>query len=262
MCLPEKQRLFFHTSSIIKSGILSTKDLPENYFYYWKSPKPKGDAKADARDLIIFVSNAQPDLARAGDYVESMLELALLYNVKSVISFAAMPAPIDHTQTPAVWYAATDKELLKRLEKFGIKSMSQGDIAGLNGLFLGLAKKRGFSGFCLLGEIPIYTIQIENPRAVSAILRRLKMILNLPLDFKALEKQTEVIEGEINKLVGYLKEGIALPSESGPISDAEIDKMKKSLTQLTHLPKSIKQKIDELFELARKDIGKANELKQ
>ena len=84
------------------------------------------------------------------------------------------------------------------------------------------------------------------------------------MDLRDLEEQAQFIEKEINKLVDYLKEGAQVPSESGlgPISEAEIEKIKKFLTQLTHLPQSVKEKIENLFELAKKDIGKANELKQ
>ncbi|MFH1678687.1 MAG: PAC2 family protein [Candidatus Omnitrophota bacterium] len=279
---------FYPMASKIKNGIINTKELPQSYFYYWKNPEcglflktaaasrsgasMKGQIrhpdiklglKEVPNDLIIFLSNAQPDLSKAYDYVNNILEVARLYKVKTIISFAAMPAPIDHTHMPGVWFSATDKELFKYLEKSALKPMGEGEISGMNGLFLGLAKKNGFSGFCLLGEIPIYTIQIENPRAVFAILERLKNILGLPLVLGDLEKQARFIEGEINKLVDYLKEGIALPGGGpGPISDAEIEKIKKSLSRLTHLPQSVKQNIEKLFDLAKKDISKANELKQ
>jgi proteasome assembly chaperone (PAC2) family protein len=255
---------FYPTASSIKNGLLKTKELPQNYFYYWRNPNTKADSRMKVNDLIIFLSNNQPDLAKAVDYVDSILDVARLYKVKFIISFAAMPSPIDHIQKPAVWFTATNKELFKYLRGYNLKMMNEGEISGMNGLFLGLANQAGFSGFCLLGEIPIYTIQIENPKAVFAILERLKMILHLPLDLAGLDKQTHFIEGEINKLVDYLKEGIGLPTMSGPgpISDAEMEKIKKSLTQLTHLPQSIKEKIEKLFELARNDVRKANELKQ
>jgi len=253
---------FYPTASIIKNGILNTQELPQNCFYYWKNPNPKVSPKMIGNDLIVFLSNAQPDLAKADEYVDNILEVARFYKVRLIISFAAMPVPIDHIQTPEVWFVATNKELSKHLEGFNLKSLSKGEISGMNGLFLGLAKKEGFCGFCLLGEIPIYTIQIENPKAALVILERLKRILNLPLDLSGLEKQAEFIEGEINKLVDYLKEGIGQPTGPGPISEAEIEKIKKSLTQLTRLPQSIKEKIEKLFALAKKDISKANELKQ
>ena len=236
----------------------------QNYFYYWRNTNAKAKPGTRASDLIIFLSNTQPDLAKAADYVDSILEVARFYKVKLIISFAAMPAPIDHIQKPDVWVVTTNKELLKQLQGYNLKTMSEGEISGMNGLFLGLAHRAGFSGFCLLGEIPIYTVQIENPKTVFTILERLKRILNLSLDLTGLDKQAHFIEGEINKLVDYLKEGIGLPAASGPgpISDAEMEKIKKSLTQLTRLPHSIKEKIESLFELSRKDVSKANELKQ
>jgi len=255
---------FYPTASSIKSGLLKTQELPHNYFYYWKNPNTRINSGMKVNDLIIFLSNNQPDLAKAADYVDSILDIARLYKVKFIISFAAMPSPIDHIQKPAVWLTATNKELFKHLQNYDLKLMNEGEISGMNGLFLGLANKAGFSGFCLLGEIPIYTIQIENPKAVFAILERLKMILHLPLDLGGLDKQAHFIEGEINKLVDYLKEGMGFSAMSGPgpISDAEMEKIKKSLSQLTQLPRSIKGKIEKLFELARNDISKANELKQ
>ncbi len=256
---------FYPTSSIINKGILETKELPQNYFYYWRNPHVKANSRITAGDLIIFLSNTQPDLSRAGEYVASILEIARLYRIKLIVSFAAMPAPIDHIQKPGIWCAATNRELIRYLQGYNLKMMNEGEITGMNGLFLGLARKAGFSGFCLLGEIPIYTIQIENPRTVFAILEKLKRILNLPLDLGDLEKQVQFIEAEINKLVDYLREGVGFSAAGNspePISETEIEKIKKYLAPLTGLPKSIKDKIERLFELAKKDISKVNELKQ
>jgi Zn-dependent M32 family carboxypeptidase len=65
------------------------------------------------------------------------------------------------------------------------------------------------------------------------------------------------MENEINKLLDYLKLGAPL----GPISEEDIERIKKSLTQLTKLPVSIKENIEKLFSQAKTDISKANELK-
>ena len=60
------------------------------------------------------------------------------------------------------------------------------------------------------------------------------------------------------RLLDYLKIG---SQASGPISDEEIEKIKKSLGLLTKLPVSIKEHIEKLFSQAKGDISKANELK-
>ena len=128
----------------------------------------------------------------------------------------------------------------------------------MNGLFLGLAKREGLRGFCLLGEIPLYTIQIENPKASLAVLEVLSRILDLKIDFSGLIREVRTMEQEINKLLNYLNIG---PQAMQPIGEEEIEKIKKSLSQLTKLPVSIKDKIDKLFQEAKDNLQKANELK-
>jgi proteasome assembly chaperone (PAC2) family protein len=248
---------FYLTGSVVQEGVLSTPMLPQSKFYYWRNPAAK--TKQDAHDLIIFISNAQPDLARAENYSKKIIILAKSFNVETVVSFASMPSPVDHTQEAGVWAAGTSKEILSNLKKYDFHILSEGQISGMNGLFLGIAKAQGLKGFCLLGEIPLYTIQIENPKASQAVLNALARILNIHIDFSGLREQAHNMEGEINKLLDYLKAGSQ--GQAGPIGEDEIEKIKKALSQLTKLPVSVKDKIDKLFEQAKSDITKANELK-
>ncbi|MDD4980511.1 MAG: PAC2 family protein [Candidatus Omnitrophica bacterium] len=255
---------FYLTESIVTEGILKVPELPFGRFYYWKNPATKigGSArnsggKPEGNDLIIFISNAQPDLAKAEDYCKRIISVARSLRVKAVISLAAMPQAIDHTQPSKVWFAATSREVADSLKKHNLRLLAEGQISGMNGLFLGIAKREGFDGFCLLGEIPLYTIQIENPRACGATLEALAKILNIKIDFSELNEEAHIMEGEINKLLDYLKLGAPI----GPISEEDIEKIKKSLTQLTKLPVSIKENIEKLFSQARADISRANELK-
>jgi proteasome assembly chaperone (PAC2) family protein len=244
------QDFFYFTASIIQGGVLSTPQLPYGKFYYWRN-------RAGKSDLIIFISNAQPDLSKAQDYCRKIIHFAKSFNVNMIVTFASMPQAIDHTQTPQVWFSATKPQLNSDLKKYNISLLTEGQISGMNGLFLGMAKKEGLDGFCLLGEIPLYTIQIENPRASYAVLVALNKILNIQIDFSSLLTQAQVMEEEINKLLDYLK----LDSTVGPIGEEDIEKIKKSLSQLTKLPASIKDKIEQMFLSAQKDISKASELK-
>ena len=245
------QDYFYLTGSLVKDGILDIPKLPSGKFYYWKNGAGKND-------LIIFVSDAQPDLTKAEDYCNKIISLAKSFKVKSVISFAAMPQAIDHTQQPSVWFVATSPKVSNNLKKFNLSVLLEGQISGMNGLFLGIAKEKGLEGFCLLGEIPLYTIQIDNPRASYAVLEALSKILGIRIGFTGLVNQAQTMEGEINKLLDYLKIG---SQAAGPISEEEIEKIKKSLGQLTKLPLSIKERIEQLFNQAKADISKARELK-
>ncbi len=243
---------FYLTGSVITDGILDIPQLPQSTFYFWKN-------KEGRNDLIIFLSNAQPDLARAENYARRIMHVAKLMRVRMVIGLATMPQAIDHTQPPAVFAAATTARLKDMLHKMGITILTDGQISGMNGLFLGLAKREGMEGFCLLGEIPLYTIQIENPKSSHAVLQALTKVLGISPELSGLLEAAHSMEEEISKLIGYLKVG--QPGQIGPISDEEIEKIKKTLTQLTRLPVSVKAKIEKLFEEARADTVKAHELK-
>jgi hypothetical protein len=170
-----------------------------------------------------------------------------------------MPQTTDHTQEAHVWCASTDEKMKESLKKYDFSFLEDGQISGMNGLFLGLAKKSGLKGFCLLGDIPLYTIQIENPKASAAVLEGLGKILNLQINLEPLKEQARQMENEINKLLEYLKLGPL--GQSAPIGEEEVELIKKTLSQLTKLPVSVKEKIEKLFEESRLNITKANELK-
>lgn len=262
--IPEE--FFYLTGSVIQDGILDIPQLPQSKFYYWKNPVTKisGSAKnsggkSEVHDLIIFLSNAQPDLAKAETYSRRIIQMAKGFKAQMVISFASMPQAIDHTQGSRVWFAATSQELKDNLKKFDFDILTEGQISGMNGLFLGLAKKEGLKGVCLLGEIPLYTIQIENPKASSVVLSAFSKMMNIQIDLSGLIEQGRTMENEINKLLDYLK--VSPPGSSGPIGEDEIEKIKKTLSQLTKLPVSVKERIEKLFLASKTDITKANELK-
>jgi hypothetical protein len=252
------EEFFYVTASAITKGILDIPALPQGKFYYWKNPGAKLNPSAK-HDLVIFLSNAQPDLSKADSYVKIIINLAKSLGVETVVSFASMPQATDHTQEAHVWFAATDQKTKESLKKYNFNELAEGQISGMNGLFLGIAKKAGLKGFCLLGDIPLYTIQIENPKASAAVLEGLSKILDLPINLAPLKEQAQGMENEINKLLDYLKLGP--PGQSSPISDDEVELIKKTLSQLTKLPVSVKEKIEKLFEESRLDIAKANELK-
>ncbi|MCK9431055.1 MAG: PAC2 family protein [Candidatus Omnitrophica bacterium] len=254
----QPEGFFYLTGSVVQSGILETPLLPQGKFYYWKNPAAKR-AGSGKNDLVIFLSNAQPDLSKADSYAKIIIDLAKGLGVEMIVSFASMPQATDHTQDSRLWFAATDQKIKESLSKFNFGVLEDGQISGMNGLFLGMAKKAGLKGFCLLGDIPLYTIQIENPKASAAVLAGLGKILNMQINVQPLKEQAQVMETEINKLLDYLKLGSS--GQSSPIGEEEVELIKKTLSQLTKLPVSVKERIEKLFEKSRIDISNASELK-
>ncbi|MEW6008642.1 MAG: PAC2 family protein [Candidatus Omnitrophota bacterium] len=258
--------LFYPDQAWISEGVVEIPRFPEAKFYYWKNPatKSSGSAKdfggkTQDNDLIIFISEAQPVSEKGYFYANKIMELAESFKSQKLFTFAAMPMPVEHNQVPQVWAAATDKALSLQVRKFNAKIMDTGQISGLNGLLLAVAKERGQAGICLLGEIPLYTIQIDNPRASLAILEVLSRVLNISINLEDLKNQARLQAEEIDRLIDYFRGGLE-PKE--PIGEDEIERIKKSLQAFTKLPNSVKLQIEKLFEATKKDISKAQELKK
>lgn len=237
---------------LIKNGVLELPRPVGGIFYYYKNPKR-------ASDIILFISDAQPNLGNSIRYAEEIIAFAQKERVRLIYTFAAMTVPIDHIQDSKVWLAASSKKLIQNFKEHNLKILNEGQISGLNGLILGIAKNKNIDGACLLGEIPIYTIQIENPKASLAVLEILSARLGLELNLNVLKERAKFVEDEINKLIGYIK-GELPPS--APLSEEDIEKIKKELATFTKLPESARKKIEELFKLAAEDLNKATELKK
>lgn len=255
----EAQEFFKPAAVQVEKGIISLPSLPAGFFYYYKGKK--------TQDIILFLGEAQPPLEHAEEISNIVLNFVKRFKAKNIITFAAKPEPIDHKQEPGVWISATDASVLKDFSKYRLKVLEEGQISGLNGIILGVAKNKSMEGVCLLGEIPFYTVQIENPKATAAILEVLGKYLGLNLNLAPLVERSQFVDEEIDKLVGYLKGEGQIPNQapqpSGPtpLSEDDIDKIKKDLAAYTKLPQSAREKIDGLFKDAQGDIAFASKLK-
>lgn len=246
---PEK--FFYHTAGVIEKGIIEIAGLPVNKFFFWKDKKNK-------HDLIFFLSNSQPELSKAKNYSQAILEMARVYKVEKIYGFASLPRAIEHTKLPEVLCAATHKEEINDLRKYGFRILTQGQISGMNGVFVSLAKEKGLRSIVLLAEIPLYTIHIENPKAVLEVLKSFKNLINIDLDLADLKAQADMVAAEIDRMMSYIRTGT---ESSGPISETDVEAIRGILSRPSSLPSSVGAKIEKLFELAKKDINRAGELK-
>jgi proteasome assembly chaperone (PAC2) family protein len=183
---------FFRLPGInIQDGLVQSTLLPQSGFYYWKHPGGSGD-------ILFFIGDQQPVGGKEYQLSEALLNFAGSLGVKRVVTAAAMPTAINHYQDSRVWVTATHKELLSELSPYCDRVLREGQISGMNGLLLGVAKQMGMEGFCLLGEIPFYTTEIENPKASKAVLDVLDKVLGLEISLGELEELANQTEKEID----------------------------------------------------------------
>lgn len=183
----EASHFFDPIGVLVKDNVVEAPQFPESKFYYWKN-------KGGGSDLILFIGESQP-AAKGYDLANCVLDVALKFQVKRLFTCAAAMTRIHHTETPGVLGVATSQSVTKELKKLDLMPASNLQIAGLNGLLLGVAKERNMDGICLLGEVPVYATRIQNPMAALAVLKVLTRILGIEIDF-----------AELTELAGEAKE--------------------------------------------------------
>jgi proteasome assembly chaperone (PAC2) family protein len=181
----------------IQNGLINPISLPSNTFYFWKSPE---------KNLVIFISESQPAPGKEYVLAQQVMNVVERYEVNTIFTAAAMPIEISHKDIPSVWAVGSSKEVLNRLNQGGVKLMKDGRISGMNGSLLGMAKQKGIDGICLLGEIPYYTIQIENPKATKAVIEVFCMLTGIVVATTELDQLAQYMEQEVDNYLHLLQE--------------------------------------------------------
>ena len=174
----EASNFFDPIGVLVKENVVEAPQFPQSNFYYWKN-------KGGGSDIILFISEDQP-ASKGYDLANCVLDIGLKFQVKRVYTCAAAMTRIHHTEPPRVWGVATSQQVTEDLKKYDLVQAGNLQIAGLNGLLLGVAKERDIEGICLLGEVPMYATRIQNPVAALAVLKVLTKILGIEIDLAEL----------------------------------------------------------------------------
>lgn len=192
---------------MVRSNLVEEPQFPQSRFYYWKNP--------GGSDLIIFMGDAQPNTG-SYDLANCIADAAVRFKVKRIYTCAAAITRIHHTEEPRVWGVGTTAALVKELSKQSLVQGGSLQIAGMNGILLGVAKERKIEGACLLGEVPNYTTRLHNPVAALAIVQVLARLLEIKLDVSELrivaaearERMKQIAAEAMEEYIDYFTEPI------------------------------------------------------
>ena len=164
----------------VRDNVVEEPQFPQSRFYYWKN-------KPGKRDLILFIGDDQPTV-KAYELAHCVLDMAERFKVDRVYTCAAAITRMHHTEMPNAWGVATTKQLTAELKRYDLLQRGNLQIAGLNGLLLGVAKERAIDAMCILGEVPSQAARLQNPMAALAILRVITKMLDIKIDLLELEQ--------------------------------------------------------------------------
>jgi proteasome assembly chaperone (PAC2) family protein len=172
---------FDPTGVVVRENVVEAPHFPGSKFYYWKN-------EGGGNDVILFVGEDQP-ATKGYEMANCVLDVALNFQANRIYTFAAAVTRIHHTEQPKVWGVSTEHSLMEELRRHDLVQRGNLQIAGLNGLLLGVAKERGVEGICLLGEVPMYATRMPNPMAALAVLSTLSRVLKIKVDTLELSQQ-------------------------------------------------------------------------
>lgn len=233
---------FYPKKVLIRNGELKDVEFPSSKFYF----KRTGET-----DLLFFVGEEQPsdggrtyaEGKKAYQMANLVLDVAQKFGCKRVYTSGAAVAPIHHTARPKVWAVPNTKALISEVKAYENTILmseiegrgGQGNITGLNGLLLGVARKRGIEAICVMGEIPVYLqgFPLPYPRASKSVLEVLTTALGIEIDMDRIagfiEQSDSQIEQLYEKFPPEIKEQLdklkfvsyAQPTEPAPITEED-----------------------------------------
>jgi proteasome assembly chaperone (PAC2) family protein len=249
---------FYPKQVLIEGGLLKDLRFSTNKFYF---------KRLLGKDLIIFIGEEQPtELGRmyaAGEKAYQManlvLDVGLRFGCRRVYTSGACVSPIHHEMKPRVISVASSANLIMEMKKYkNLISMSEiepsaggeGTIAGLNGLLLAVAKKKGLEGICLMGEIPDWLSRtpFPFPKASKSVLEVFADILEIGIDLSEMDNMANQIEEVIANIYkefpselreSYDRRKFVAKAKPKPITDEEA--------------KWLQAQIDEIFKKGKED---------
>jgi len=124
------------------------------------------------RNLIILTGDAQPSMEDIPAHYElcgKILDFTADYGCRFIITIGGAPGPQVERE---IYVAATSQKIAAEFMEKGAIIYGGGRIIGASGLLLGLAKKRGLEGICLLGTTPGLASDRESARYVYKFLMK------------------------------------------------------------------------------------------
>jgi proteasome assembly chaperone (PAC2) family protein len=256
---------FFEPRKVtIKDGLLKDLEFPSNKFYF---------QRLKGKDLLLFIGEEQPaegmGLYATGEKAYGManlvLDVAEKFGSQRVYTSGAAVAQSHHILKPRVWAVPNSEDQIKEVRSYeNTIFMSEtegrygkGNITGLNGLLLGVARKRGIKALCLMGEIPYYlqTSPWPYPKASISVLEVMMGTLGIDIDLAPLQEMAKKINDSIEAFLESLYEAEAIPTQVRSEIRETIEKMKyvreKPGPITDEDQKRIMEHVDEFFKRGR-----------
>ncbi|MCK5706509.1 MAG: PAC2 family protein [Candidatus Aureabacteria bacterium] len=235
-------------SVVVSEGVGKFPNVPRILLFY-----------SEKANLIICEGEEQFSGKSALTIAGRLLELAKNLKVKKIFTGAAFVQHMNHRDKPMVYTVANNQDLREWLvHEKGMKTLKRGQISGLNGSILGFAAQEKIDAACFLSTIPIYAVNLPNPKAAKSIVDEWQKVIGFSVSLKGFDRAIK----ETDKTLEMVEDQLKKLSFGGIYEDSD-DKEENIQTENTNeVPPQIRGKIEHLFESAKKDKRIAHRLKE
>jgi len=147
---------------------------PTNEFVLQRSG-PVEDGSEGRRDVVGLIG-VEPHL-NWQTYVDAIVTVATALRCEAVVTVGSAAEALPHTRTPPVTGSTATADLASRL---GLSQPSYEGITGVAGVLNAELEARGIPSISLRVGIPHYLMNAEHPMAVTALVRHLGHVLDIP----------------------------------------------------------------------------------
>lgn len=175
----------FRPYTKIKDGLLIDFEYPRNEFF------------ADQKSRVILFSGKEPNL-RWDEYANCIFQLAEEFDVRKIYFVGSFAGATPHTREPRITCSVFGEEQKVSLKEQDVRFTNYEGPASIATLLNKFSKEKGIEMANLVAEIPAY-IQVRNPRAIEAVIKRLVRILDLDIDLNDLHRTSLEFENNIDK---------------------------------------------------------------
>lgn len=241
--------LFSPDMIAVNNGLIELPELPKNYFYYTENPP-----------IIFFESDIQLGGIGAMSLLNAILDFVSNYGVKRVFTGAAYSLPITHQANSELYGVVNTDSLKNYIEGLGVRPMAEGQISGLNGLLLGYALKRKMDTICLLATMPLYAVNLPNPKASKAIVEKLSQIFSVNVDMVEIDAAIVEMSSKMDVIAESIKDIFPGFMQGETQIENKVEEG-RIINEEDKIPSHVLGRIEKLFHEAQKDKKKAYLLK-
>jgi uncharacterized protein len=247
------QDLFDIDEVDIQEGLVRTARLPKTRVFRRKDPTTR-------REIVVLIGEAQPPAGKLA-FCGRLLDYADRLGIREVFTFAAMADEVSLRSPPRVFGVATHSEGRDKLRESGVPILSNGRIAGLNGVLLGVAAQRGFQGIGLLGEMPALVTPVPFAKASCAVLEAFTRLSGIQIELRELEEYGRSIEDQLAEVIDDLQKRVRRQMESAQEPEPE-RKPAAAEEPRPALSDEDRRRLEDLFLQAARERSKTFELKR